>query len=312
MGKQRLEDKLIFELCKKYTEYKLTTTEIAKLFNLTQPQVYHYIKEKGLIRTKEEIYKLRFQDKKIKAIENIQYLFNEGKSINEISKELNVSTNYIYSKGLSRNKLLTPLSKEELGRIYGTLLGDSCISYADFTSKTPRITMTHGLIQKEYVKFKHNNLPNLRGKISTRINQGFGDFSSVYVSTSHKDLIEVLNVVKNKQNKKMITTTWLNKISEEGLAWWYMDDGSLNFSGNSPIVSLHTEGFSEIENIKLCEWLNNLGYKAKIEFSKKKKLYLLKLNVSSSKDWVNNLSKFMCKKLEYKFDLNKNKILYTT
>lgn len=200
------------------------------------------------------------------------------------------------------------ISNKETGLIYGTLLGDSGIYYATSSSKSPRLQSTHSIKQKEWAHYKAHSLPSLNIKYRTIENKGYGNISVVSTGASHTDLVKIHDCVyKNK--KKVITLDWLNNISEEGWAWWYMDDGSINFSSslkaNTASIQFHTEGFNNEGINILSKYLLDKGFKNKVltyENHKKKKLYtLITMGNKASKNGLINIDSMLSQKWNTNF-----------
>ena len=85
-----------------------------------------------------------------------------------------------------------------------------------------------------------------------------------------------------------------------------MDDGPLSISSwGSPTIQLHTEGFSEAEQLVLSQWLLDRGYEAKIQkFTRKstgKQYQLLRLNAKTSRRWISDFKQFSIPSMDYKF-----------
>lgn len=211
---------------------------------------------------------------------------------------------------IKKNICLTKIDnlEETLGLIYGTLLGDSSIVYPNNQSNYPRVSGTQGLIQKEWAKYKVDKLSNFFAKYQIIKNKGFGDFSVIYRTSCHYSLIEVFNnVTQNK--KKKVSLEWLNKISDEGIAWWYMDDGSLNKRKYKDKeyrdIRFHTQGYSKEENYIISDWLTKKGYPNKLSeyFSKSRnKTYsYIRLQNKESIKFINNFKKYVAPSMEYKF-----------
>ncbi len=196
------------------------------------------------------------------------------------------TSNYINKLGV--------IDPEELGLIYGTLLGDGSISYPNKNSRFPRLCWTHGVKQREWMEYKASRLSGLRPKLRIAKNMGFGDTSVCCNTCCHPQLRDVFSIVKPTKEKKLVFLDWLSQVTIEGLAWWYMDDGTLIKSRNSFAVHLCTEGYSKEENQIIARWLTSIGYLAKTKSYKKPEreypYYFISMDVSTSKKWLSALS----------------------
>ncbi|BAU15110.1 hypothetical protein LEP3755_56670 [Leptolyngbya sp. NIES-3755] len=198
------------------------------------------------------------------------------------------------------------LSSEVLGLIYGTLLGDAAITYPNPHSRYPRLSWTHGETQKDWLRHKAEKLPLLRPKLKEVANGGYGKISHRCNTICHPELVDVFQIVKSSGTQKRVSEEWLHRITPEGLAWWYMDDGSLSLSPQgSSQIQIHTEGFSEPENQLLAEWLTQLGYptqcKSYLRAATGTRYYYLWMGAATSRKWVTDLQQFSCPAMEYKF-----------
>ncbi len=194
----------------------------------------------------------------------------------------------------------TPLSDGAVGAIYGTLLGDACISLPQ-ANRTPKLLFDHCLAQKAYMEHKVACLTGLVWKTTARMS---GKYPAVRaVSSVHRDLWPIYNTVKPGGGKKTVTEEWLRRISPMGLALWHMDDGNVEWGTRSCRVNLHTEGFSLEEQHILVKWLGSLGYTAVIQARNRNnhKLYRLRLNSAAAGKWIDSLIQFAIPCMMYKF-----------
>lgn len=201
---------------------------------------------------------------------------------------------------------LEPLSPDTLGLIYGTLLGDCSITYPNRHSRFPRLAWTHGIQQQAWLEYKAERLAGLRPKLRTAINRGYGQQSACGSTACHPQLTEVFEIVKPEGNQKQVSEEWLKLVTPEGLAWWYMDDGSLNLTPHgSPQIQLHTEGYSAAENQLIAGWLTQIGYSTNVRSytraSKDKIYYYLAMGADTSRQWLSDLQQYAIPSMEYKF-----------
>ncbi|MFM7369684.1 MAG: hypothetical protein ACKO2Z_18230, partial [Sphaerospermopsis kisseleviana] len=149
-------------------------------------------------------------------------------------------------------------------------------------------------------------LTELRPKLRVTKNQGYGNISVTCNTGCHPQLKEVFDIVKPSRDKKIVSMEWLNKITPEGLAWWFCDDGSLSLSPEgSPQIQLHTEGFSAAENQLIATWLTNMGYPVSTKFytrkSTGKQYNYIWMGASTSRKWLADLKRYSIPAMDYKF-----------
>ena len=201
---------------------------------------------------------------------------------------------------------LQPISRSSLGLIYGTLLGDCAILFPNKHSRFPRLAWTHGEPQQYWMRYKANRLSELRPNLRLAPNAGYGDMSVSCSTACHPQLVEVYSVTNPNKTGKQVSLTWLEQVTTEGIAWWYMDDGSLQLTKKgSPCIQLHTEGFSLAENHLIVKWLSALGYTAKAKTYRRArtgKVYpYLYMGTNAARKFLSDIKPFAIPSMEYKF-----------
>lgn len=129
------------------------------------------------------------------------------------------------------------MDRQTRGFLYGICLGDGCL-YKQPTNKNTGLTIGHGPKQLSYLKHKAEKLHSVLGgkPIQTYEYSSFNKTSEKsytnfqirrvdpYFNQMHKALY--------KTGKKVVTKEVLDFLSDEGLAYWFMDDGSGTVSKN--------------------------------------------------------------------------------
>lgn len=202
--------------------------------------------------------------------------------------------------GLRLHAEKQPISLVECGLIYGTLLGDSSIGYAHNKCRFPRLYSNHGGKQQAWAEYKASRLPSLQIRTSTAANGGWGKTHIRSRSCNHSGLVPVLQTVKHG-GIKIVSASWLDSISDEGMAWWYMDDGSVSFSpSGTPVIHFHTEGFSRDESALICDWLDTKYLNAHISHDGREHTFV-SLDAKSSRCWLRHYKKYSIPSMDYKF-----------
>jgi hypothetical protein len=239
------------------------------------------------------------------------FLLQKGKGLKSIQSYWQRHP-YRKSHGLweKRTKQLTDhsgrLSTEVFGLIYGTLLGDGSIVYPNSHSRFPRLVWTHSQQQQPWMEYKATRLACLRPSCYSTANAGYGTTSICGRTICHPDLVAVFHLVRGSGENKTVTQDWLSRITPEGLAWWYMDDGSLSLSPQgSPQIQFHTEGYSIRENHLIADWLAALGYVAKVRSYTRsrsaKRYFYISLGAQSARKLLVDLQPFSIPAMDYKF-----------
>ena len=141
------------------------------------------------------------------------------------------------------------MDKYSKGVLLGITLGDSHI-------RNNRIEIRHSISQKDYLEYKSRRIFELLGKeknpnLREISNNGF---KAVDFSVSNK-VFGLIRKILYKP-KKYISKDILRLIPDEGIAFWYMDDGSLyekkNSKGYELVISTYCD--TEEEAIGICEF----------------------------------------------------------
>ena len=169
-----------------------------------------------------------------------------------------MKNNLVQIKDLLEEAVLTQEQKEIL---VGTLLGDAFME-STTEGRTWRLGIEQGHKQKFYVFKKHEILQSLSPEMEQVRGKGnvyekyafwtprlsclkpFGDLFYKKVTKEDKK-IKFVKVVPKQIDK------WL---TPRGLAFWYMDDGSIK-SKDHKLVYLNTQGFTREENERLAQLL---------------------------------------------------------
>lgn len=230
-----------------------TCQEIRDELGYSLTTIRKYIKESGY-ETNTSISRINAS-----VLSNIEELLNEGKTNSEIATSLNMSPTTIrkYTQevlGRQTNSVKhhrikeIVLTAEQLEVLYGSLLGDMCITKSDTLC---RVVISHGGEQEAYFDHKCEVFKGLLGKVSKkpRFDSRIGKYYNKFVvrTLSHEVYIDLYNKLY-VNGVKVLTKEWLNKVTPRGLAYWFMDDGC-----NSG--TLATNCFTLDECILIQDWL---------------------------------------------------------
>jgi len=129
------------------------------------------------------------------------------------------------------------LSKRAKGRLIGSLFGDSSIHINHPNSY--RYSVTHSAKQKEYLEYKRDLFSK--------------DLNCEFPAIDHRKKLDHYRFQKchpvfgsslyeliYPNNIKTFTRKAMNFLTNEGIAIWYMDDGSLHTRKNRSVLRLHT------------------------------------------------------------------------
>lgn len=202
-------------------------------------------------------------------------------------------------------------SKNKTGLLVGMLLGDACIT------KDGSLTIGHSIKQKEYLLFKKDRLKFFFNFSYTERYCGKEKkYLECFIKSNTSPYLKLMRKIWYKPNK-VLSKKMIYKISEEGLAYWYLDDGSLIFQKDNKgeIKSrkgyLNTQSFSFEENVLLQRMLKE-KYNISTKIHKDKNYYRLYLNSTELKKLLDIISKYIPFSMKYKecFKYQKQKIKY--
>jgi len=197
-------------------------------------------------------------------------LFDDNKSIEQISKETKISCYFVRKIIKSKNGGLSIIdiksnnkrdgvTEKQIQCIYGSLLGDSSLSRKDYGGFV--FSSSHCDKQKDYLIYKSNIL----GAEAHHYIKGKNSWSpdSIYWSFSYHNRIFLQEVHDNcfADGYKTVSKNWANIINWEGIAYWFMDDGCSHAYKNASTVQANfsTLSFYEPEVDILIDRFNELG-----------------------------------------------------
>ena len=198
------------------------------------------------------------------------------------------------------------LSREQRQIILGSLLGDASMGPKRSRAKLfrngnrgysfPGFSVGHSWKQKDYFGWKVESLSNLVSNITADEQQSPNSNNvNMFHRMSTKKLPTLDSIFKMCYEdrgggyfRKRITTRWLDKLGELGLAVWFMDDGSIGRNnGKITGACLCTDNFTDEECVVIRDWFRNKleidcniyysGYQPRIGFKIKETKKLLSL-----------------------------------
>lgn len=227
------------------------------------------------------------------------------------------------------------LSSTDFEFVLGTGLGDGSFGLVKTYSngkfyKYPRISITHGILQSEYLEWKAARINSIFGR-STRVKRvqkkenraNWKDFEGVQYRFVHSNLLPFYDLLYcGSRKEKVITTRCLNLLGSQALGLLYMDDGSggLYLERNTrkiksgvktyeylvPRIEFATNGFDLNSVTLLSEWIT---YISGCETSLKKKsnrIRIVQKHCYKFRDFIAPYVVPDC--MKYKLDLEKIKL----
>lgn len=134
------------------------------------------------------------------------------------------------------------MNRKDRGLLVGMLLGDGCLRVRDrlkdgkYLYKQAELRVKHSSKQKAYAEHKAELVAQMFGgacKVHDTSSVAFGaKYSQVYFTKSNPYFRALYSVVY-PEGKKRITRRVLNYLTPQGIALWYLDDGSARVNRNS-------------------------------------------------------------------------------
>lgn len=171
------------------------------------------------------------------------------------------------------------ITKEQEQVILGTLLGDSGIDAINTNSSDyefcPRIVMTQGIEQENWLRLKGKILDNIIGTKDIRWDTSQKKSDKSFAGSKAVGVIATRSLLSLRKyskllmvnRKKTVTREYLDMLNPLGIAVWYLDDGSKHtrkyrlkdgsIVEKEGYVHLHTEGFTLEENTVICDYFKD-------------------------------------------------------
>lgn len=208
----------------------------------------------------------------------------------------------------TRKSRLTPLTGAVKQMALGTLLGDATL-VRDRGTKHPRLRMNHGSKQAAYCRHKAEILKDyVRTPPKIVPNGGWGDETCCFATVT-SPVFEYLDSLCYRFNEsgrriKTVTKAWADELDERAIAYWFMDDGTMQKRG---VVILATHSFSEPEVRLLSKRLGEFGIPSIAEIVRKKErertYWTIRLRCEPTRRFVEMVRPHIYPTMEYKLRL---------
>jgi len=203
------------------------------------------------------------------------------------------------------------MNKIERGALYGLSLGDGCITLSK-GAKNHSILIGHGPKQEEYITHKAKKLQSIFGGKELKVR-----FYQVYNKRTEKSYtnlqISATNPYLNQIHRnlyptgvKTITRKVLDFLTDEGLAYWYMDDGAGDICKNKNgkicgcMIRISTYCTKE-EALEIQSWFKDkYELNCVFDIDKRNNKYSVRFNTKDSIKFANLIKPFILPCMEYK------------
>lgn len=206
------------------------------------------------------------------------------------------------------------MNNKDRGILYGMLYGDGNLYKAknNFGTEYVKLTIGHSPRQRDYLEHKidliHSIFGGKRPKIYeyTSFNKTAGkSYRNLQTVKTNKYFRQMLKVLY-PGGRKTYTAQGLGYLTDEGLALWYQDDGSLylhrNKAGNISSASLSIATYcSESEFHILQKWFEEVyGVSPKASIDKRNNKYSLRFLSADSNKLLSIVKPYIHESMLYK------------
>jgi len=200
------------------------------------------------------------------------------------------------------------------GTIIGIVIGDGCLNKPTSKSNS-RLSLGHSIKQENYLKHKFERINQLL-KIDYKYKKLFRfnkktkkTYPVIQGSTRvHRYFTKLRKLMYNSEGKKIINEKILSYLTNEGLAYWYMDDGGLNVKlrkdkGYIRQAFISTQNFSLEEHQVIIDWFkeeHDIDCRA---YKHGRGKYRLTFNATNAKKLFSIIEPYILPEFSYKLDL---------
>lgn len=210
------------------------------------------------------------------------------------------------------------MNKKDYEFLVACGIGDGGIGVSKYTRKDKSITRTytlnikHSIKQEELLKYKADNLNRILGKNSKVRKIDNSGYEGVMYSVGGKSEIEPLYNLLYSDGKKLITKEVLSHLGLNGLAIWWMDDGSLTirrkktakgiWTNGARIGFLNTYTDTKEESLLIVKWIQQLtGALPTVNSSKGK--FRIRFNSHDLRQFCPAIEEYIIPSMKHKVDL---------
>lgn len=187
--------------------------------------------------------------------------------------------------------------------ILGSLLGDACINSNSKNGNYRSIHFSHSEKQLDYFNYKKRVLGKYCLGEKNRTS-GYGSKMYDMHTTTNLDLNNFINTNCMVNNKKTVTKDWICEVDPLGLAFWYMDDGSIQNRDSDNLscrITLNTQGFSFDEHLIIVDFFKT-RYNIDVTIGDKEvyKGHVIIFDVKNTEKFCAIVAPYICDSMKYK------------
>ena len=182
-------------------------------------------------------------------------------------------------------------------KILGMVVGDGHITVNN------RLCIRHCIAQQEYAKHKAEVISNIFHKDITVHDYEYNGFPCVQFAIQNP-YFRIVRKWLYRGIKKLLSRKFLNKLSPEAIAYWYMDDGSLYAKRKNGIVHSHELVIStcldtESEAITVVDYFKDV-WNIQFTVKRNKGKFSIRCGKINAKKFLDLVSKYVVPSMKYK------------
>ena len=209
------------------------------------------------------------------------------------------------------------LSQEQKSLLLALCIGDGCLRKPHPKSGNVQLEIAHSLKQEEYCKWKRDLIYSIFGgskppKIGYRViklKNVDKEYKACRFTRSHPYFLYLRHLLY-PNNVKVMTREILEKLTPQGIAIWYMDDGSFykkdNEDGTKSIcfdLRISTDSFSYEENVLICDFFKekyNISFYPYRYHKERIHGWIIRANKQAAIKFINLIKPYIIPSMEYK------------
>lgn len=203
------------------------------------------------------------------------------------------------------------MNRQDRAKVVGMVLGDGYIRTASAADKlagrriAAQISFSHSIKQREYAACKVAELNEIFGGKATLREKKY-DYVHMCHAAKSNPYFKILKGMMYKDGKKHITRQVLDMLSPEGIAFWFMDDGSYRINrasdGRVTSLSLIISTYCSKEEVDeiIAYFKREHSITFKPAYCERTTLWYVRGNTAESKKFAALISKYIVPSMRYK------------
>lgn len=209
------------------------------------------------------------------------------------------------------------LSNDQKGLLLALCLGDGCLRKPHPKNGAVQLEISHSIKQLAYCTYKRDLIFSILGgtrppKIGIKTVKLKGKEYTCCRFTKTDDYLIALRKKLYPYGRKTITRELLNSLSLQGIAIWYMDDGSCYYKdsqidGHSICIDLRisTDCFTKEEHEIIVDYFREVWHiNFYVFYSKTRNVYCIRANKQAAIQFINLIKPYVIPDMQYKCSIN--------